>query len=276
MSSLKPIAMPFGLLAAFHAHHHLIAQMIRREVIGRYRGSVFGLLWSFLNPLFMLAVYTFVFSFIFKRNWATGAEQEGTVAFAVILFAGLIIHALFAELVGRAPGLIVSNKNYVKKVVFPLGTLPIIALGAALFHALVSVLVLLIIQFVISGTLPLTSLWLPVVLVPFLPLLLGFGWILASLGVYIRDINQLTKPLITAMLFLSPVFFPLTALPVAMQPYLFLNPLTLIIEQTREVLIFGNMPDFIALGKYSIVAIIIAAVGFFWFQKTRKGFADVL
>lgn len=276
MATIKPIASPLRLLPRFWANRSLIAQMIRREVVGRYRGSILGLLWSFLNPLFMLAVFTFVFSTVFKVRWGGGGEQAGTMAFAVILFAGLIVHGLFAEIAGRAPMLVVGNVNYVKKIIFPLEVLVVVTLGAALFHALISVLVLLIFQLIISGTLPLTALWLPMVLVPFALLLLGMGWILASLGVYLRDINQIIVPIITAMLFLSPVFFPASALPAAMQPYLFLNPLTLIIEQTREVLIFGRMPDFIALAIYTLVAIAIAAAGLFWFQKTRKGFADVL
>jgi len=178
---------------------------------------------------------------------------------------------------GRAPTLIVGNVNYVKKVVFPLAVLPIVALGAALFHALVSVIVLLIAQIILSGSLPpLTILWLPVVVAPFLFLLLGLTWWLASLGVYLRDINQILAPIITALLFISPIFFPSTALPEPLRPYLFLNPITVIVEQTREVLIFGNMPDFKALAIYSLVAIAIAIIGLFWFQKTRKGFADVL
>jgi len=257
-------------------HRSLIGQMVRREVVGQYRGSILGLLWSFLNPLFMLAIYTFVFSVVFKARW----NVEGSVNapnFAIILFSGLIIHGLLGEMLKRAPSLILSNVNYVKKVVFPLEVLPIVALGAALFHAFISVIVLLVAQIFLSGSLPpLTSLWLPVVIAPFLLLLLGLTWWLASLGVYLRDINQILAPIITALLFISPIFFPVSALPEPLRPYLFLNPITLIVEQTREVLIFGNMPDFKALAIYSFVAITFAVIGFFWFQKTRKGFADVL
>ena len=254
----------------------LILQMIRREVISRYQGSVLGLIWSFLNPLFMLAIYTFVFGVVFKARWNT----EGVANppnFAVILFSGLIVHGLLGEMFARAPTLIVSNVNYVKKVVFPLGILPIVALGNAVFHAFVSVIVLLVAQLVLSGTFPpLTTLWLPVVFAPFLLLLLGFGWGLASLGVYLRDINQILAPVITALLFVSPVFFPADSLPPAMRPYLLLNPISLIVKETREILIFGHMPDLKALAVYSAMAAIVALVGLFWFQKTRKGFADVL
>jgi len=235
-----------------------------------------GLVWSFLNPLFMLVIYTFVFSVVFKARWNVEGDNS-TVNFAIILFSGLIIHGLLGEMLGRAPSLIISNVNYVKKVVFPLAILPIVALGAALFHAFISVIVLLIAQIILSGGLPpLTILWLPVVIAPFLLLLLGLTWWLASLGVYLRDINQILAPIITALLFISPIFFPASALPEPLRPYLFLNPISLIVEQTREVLIFGNMPDFKALALYSLVAIAIAVIGFFWFQKTRKGFADVL
>lgn len=273
MTSQTKIAVSFNRISS---HHYLIKQMIWREIVGRYQGSVLGLFWSFLNPLFMLAIYTFVFGVVFKARWNIEG-QENAPNFAVILFSGLIVHALLGEMLGRAPALVVSNISYVKKVVFPLGILPVVALGAALFHAFVSVIVLLIAQIFLSGTLPtLTILWLPVVLVPYLLLLLGLSWGLASLGVYLRDISQILAPIVTALLFISPVFFPADALPEYLRPYLFLNPITLIVEQTREVLIFGHMPDFVALATYSVVAAFFAAAGYFWFQKTRKGFADVL
>jgi len=268
---------PMGLLQRFFSNRSLISQMTKREVIGRYQGSVLGLFWSFLNPLFMLVIYTFVFGIVFKARWGGSGEQASTTNFAIILFAGLIVHGLLGEMFARAPMLIVGNVNYVKKVVFPLEILPVVALGAALFHAFISVIVLLIAQIVLSATLPsITVLWLPVVVAPFLLLLLGFSWWLASLGVYLRDVNQILAPIITALLFISPVFFPSSSLPAPLRPYLFLNPITLIVEQTREVLIFGNMPDFFALAIYALVAVLFAALGLFWFQKTRKGFADVL
>ncbi len=267
--------MLFHLQGHFWRHRHLIWQMARREVIGRYRGSVLGLLWSFFNPLLMLAVYTFVFSVVFQARWGQG-ESGGRAEFAIILFAGLIVFNLFAEVINRAPGLIVSHANYVKKVVFPLEILPVVAAGSALFHTLVSLAVLLLAFALIHHSLPWTVLLFPVVLLPLVVLTIGLAWFLASLGVFLRDVAQTVGILTTALLFLSPIFFPASALPEMIRPFLFLNPLALVIEQTREVLIWGRVPDWLGLALYGVISLMVAGAGLLWFQKTRKGFADVL
>ena len=261
--------------ASLWRHRQLIARMTRREVAGRYRGSAMGLLWSLLTPLFMLLIYTFVFSVVFKARWGEGLEQ-GRGQFALILFAGLIVHGLFAEVLQRAPQLILAHTNYVKKVVFPLEVLPVVQLLAASFHALVSLGVLLLAQMVLGPAIPWTALFLPLVALPLLLLTLGLAWLLASLGVFVRDIAQGMGLLTSVLLFTAPVFFPLHALPVALQPWLQLNPLTFIIEQTRAVLIWGQLPNVGGLALYSLCALVVAMLGFAWFQKTRKGFADVL
>ncbi len=248
--------------------------MSRREIVGRYQGSVMGLLWSFLNPVFMLAVYTFVFSVVFKARWGAGEESRGQ--FAVVLFAGLIVHTLFSEVLNRAPQLILGNANYVKKVVFPLEVLPVVQLLAAAFHALVSIVVLLAAQWVFNGGVPWTVVLLPVVALPLLALTLGVAWMLSSLGVFVRDVGQTTVLATSVLLFLSPIFFPINALPANFQVWMHLNPLTFIIEQVRAVLVWGQQPDWIGLVQYSIAAVLIGWLGFAWFQKTRKGFADVL
>lgn len=267
-------------LGSLRSRLTLAAQLARREVLGRYRGSTLGMLWSLLTPLFMLAVYTFVFGTIFKARWMSpegGEASEPSMAkFAVILFTGLVIYQLFSEVINRAPGLVLANVNYVKKIVFPLEILPAVALGSALFHLIVSVMALFAFYPFVIGMPPPTVLLLPFVLAPFCVLILGLAWFLASLGVYLRDISQFLGTLVTAMMFLSPIFFPSTALPEWLRPYLFLNPIALPVEETRNVLIWGHLPDWTALGIYSVVATMIAALGFAWFQKTRKGFADVL
>jgi lipopolysaccharide transport system permease protein len=266
---------PLHLMRGLWHNRQLIWQMCKREVLSRYRGSVMGLLWSFFNPVFMLTIYTFVFSVIFKAKWEQ-THSDNKTEFAVILFAGLIIFNFFSEVINRSPDLIPSHVNYVKKVVFPIEILPVIAAGSALFHTLVSVIVLLVFQFYISLTLPVTALLLPVIMLPLLIQVMGCAWFLASLGVFLRDVGQTVGLLTTALLFLSPIFFPPSALPEQIQPYLFLNPLTFIIEQTRGILIFGEMPDWRGLGIYSLISLMVSWAGFFWFQKTRKGFADVL
>lgn len=259
-------------------HRNLIIQMTKREVVGRYRGSALGLAWSFLTPLLMLSVYTFVFSVVFKARWGISPEgvEESRMTFAIMLFVGLIVHGIFAEVLNRAPHLIIGNVNYVKKVVFPVEILPVISMCAALFHGIISLFVLLLVYTMVFGVPHWTIIFIPVVVAPLLILTLGIAWILASLGVFLRDVGQTIGILTTVMLFLSPVFFPLNALPEKIQPLIMANPLTFIIEQARDVLILGKLPDAQGLGIYTAVAVIMAWVGFAWFQKTRKGFADVL
>lgn len=234
-----------------------------------------GLGWSFFNPLLMLSVYTFFFSFVFKSRWGN-IQDAGHADFAIILFVGLIIHGLFAECINRAPALISSNVNYVKKMVFPLEVFPWIAMGSALFHTGISLGVLLLLQLIIVGSLQWTVIFLPLVVLPFIFVTLGFSWFLAATGVYLRDISQTTGLITSVMMFVSPVFYPIDTLPHNMQIFVMLNPLTLIIEESRKVLLFGQMPNWVALGIYSFISLAIAWIGFYWFQKTRKGFADVL
>ncbi len=269
-----PVALK-TLFSSFWQHRQLIWQMSQREVIGRYRGSILGLFWSFFQPIFMLAIYTFVFTVVFQAKWGQGASESKT-EFAVVLFAGLIVFNFFSEVVSRAPELIIGHTNYVKKVVFPLEILPIVAAGSALFHMLISVLVLLVFQGFVSQTFPLTVILLPIVIFPLLLLMLGCAWFLASLGVFLRDVGQIVGLLMTALLFMSPIFFPATAMPAQLRPYLLLNPLTFIIEQARGLLIWGQLPNWLGLAVYFIISGFVAWLGFCWFQKTRKGFADVL
>lgn len=248
--------------------------MVRREVIGRYRGSFLGLLWSFINPVLMLTVYTFVFGFVFKARWGQGDTDK--YEFALVLFTGLIVFNLFSECISRAPGLILSNVNYVKKVVFPLEILPWVALGSALFHTGINLFVLLIFLAVLGHDFSWTMLYLPLVLLPFLLLIMGLSWFFASIGVFIRDVGQLVGMALTVLMFMSPIFYPLSALPETVSYYLFLNPLTFVIEQVRNILLWNLQPNWNYLAIYSITSLVIAWLGRLWFEKTRKGFADVL
>jgi lipopolysaccharide transport system permease protein len=267
-------ATPREIVASLWRNRSLLKASIKREVLGRYRGSVMGVLWSFFNPVFMLIVYTFVFSVVFKARWSAGSDSK--TEFALVLFAGMIVFNLFSECINRAPGLIVGNQNYVKKVVFPLEILPWVGLGAALFHGAVSLGVWLVAYFVFFGLPHATVLYFPLILLPFALFIMGLSWTLASLGVYLRDVSQFTGLLTTVLMFLSPLFFPASALSEAYRPLLYMNPLTPVIEQTRDVLFWGKAPDFAMLGIYLVATTLIAWLGFAWFQKTRKGFADVL
>lgn len=255
-------------------NRNLVWQMTKRDVVGRYRGSFMGLLWSFLNPLFMLTIYTLVFGYVFKNKWSEG--NTGVLEFSSILFAGLIVFNLFSECVSRAPSLILNNVSFVKKIVFPLEILPWVTIGASLFHAALSLMVLLTFHFLIHPSLPWTALFLPLVFLPLVLFILGISWFLAGLGVYVRDVTQTIGIIIPALMFLSPIFYPMTAVPKGLHFIGYINPLCFIIEQTRGVLLWGKAPQFIELGIYFLVSWIIAWLGFSWFQKTRNGFADVI
>jgi homopolymeric O-antigen transport system permease protein len=263
------------LFASFWRNRQLILQMTKREVVGRYRGSVMGLAWSFFNPLLMLAVYTFVFSVVFKARWSVVGE-ENKIDFAILLFVGIIVYGVFAECANRAPGLILANVNFVKKVVFPLEILPWVTMGSTLFHAGISLLVLLLAQLLLNHTMPFTAIFFPLIILPLLLATMGGAWFLSAIGVYLRDVSQSVGIFTTVLMFLSPVFYPLAALPGRYQAWVKLNPLTFILEEGRKSLIFGQLPDGLGWGIHMLVSIAIAWMGFWWFQKSRKGFADVL
>lgn len=267
-------ATPAEMLTSAWRHRELIKASTKREVLSRYRGSFLGLLWSFFTPLFMLAVFTFVFSVIFQARWGGGSGSK--TEFALLLFAGLLVFNLFAECINRSPGLILANVNYVKKVVFPLEILPVVGLLTGLFHTLISFSVWMLFYIIFFGMPHLTVLYLPLVLMPFCFLLLGLSWALASLGVFLRDVSQVIGVMTTALMFLSPIFYPVTAFPQDYRFVLYLNPITTVVEQARNVLFWGQAPDFLMLGVYWLATLGMAWLGFAWFQKTRKGFADVL
>lgn len=255
---------------------YLIWQLAKRDVASRYRGSMLGLLWSFGRPVLMLAVYTFVFSVIFKVRWHQGDVQDNRVNFAIVLFAGLIVHGLLAECMTRAPTLVLSNVNYVRKVIFPLDSLTYVMLVSALFHTGISFIVMLAAQLIFVGLPPLTFLLLPLVLLPMIPLCLATGWILSSIGVFLRDIGEISAIMVTILLFLSPIFFPVQQFPEQLRFLLYYNPLTLIIEAVRDVAVFGRQPDWLGLGLYTALATLLAQAGFWLFNKSRRGFSDVM
>lgn len=265
---------PLSLIRSLWHYRQLIAAMTKREVIGRYRGSVMGLAWSFFNPILMLAVYTFVFSEVFQSRWPGQDTSKG--GFAILLFVGMIVHGLFSECANRSASLIIANGNYVKKVIFPLEILTVVTLGSALFHTCISLIVLLGAQFLLTHQLHLSALFFPLILMPLLIATLGISWWLAALGVYLRDVGQVIGVLTTVLLFLSPVLYPVAALPEVYQPWLKLNPLTYIIEESRNVLLFGLSPQWGSLTVAMLIGLAIAVGGFWFFQKTRKGFADVI
>ena len=228
-----------------------------------------------IQQILMLLIYTFVFSYIFNVRW--GVEQTGSkIQFALILYIGLIAHGMIAEVLNAAPNIIFNNSNYVKKVIFPLEILPVVSLGVALFHGLTSFIVLLIALLLTEGTFNWTIIFVPLIITPFLFIILGLALMLSSFGLFLRDIGQLIGVLVVALLFLCPIFYPISSIPDELQTAILINPLSLIVEELRQVVIFGNLPNFMALSIYSLVSFVICWIGFIWFQKTRETFADVL
>lgn len=233
-----------------------------------------GLAWALVQPIFMLAIYTFVFSEVFKARWPGGSGSR--VEFALVLFSGLLVFNLFSEVFNRAPSLIVGNPSYVKKVVFPLEVLPWVSVLTAMFSLAIHLMVWLVFYLVSTGLPPLTTLLTPLVMLPVILFMTGLAWLLSALGVFLRDTAQITAIITTAVMFLTPIFYPIEAIPASLRPFLNINPLAPIVAQMRDVLIWGKGLDPV---MYPICLLVSAAVfffGFSFFQRTRKGFADVL
>jgi lipopolysaccharide transport system permease protein len=255
-------------------HRDIIRSLMRREIDARFRGTFGGVAWYVLNNLALLALYTLVFGIVFDVRWP--GARGGTGDFALRLFVGLILFNLVSENLVRAPTLIVGNANYVKKIVFPLEVLPIVAVGATLFNAAIAFAVLLTVMLLLGHPFHPTILLAPLVLVAVLPWLLGASWILASLGVFVRDIGQVLPLVSTALLFLSPVFFPRDALPPLLQVAMLLNPLSAPIEAARDLVLAGRLPPLLPLVALTAGGLVLAAIGLKWFRLSKRGFADVL
>jgi lipopolysaccharide transport system permease protein len=266
---------PLALARNLWRHRDLIRQFTRREIEGRYRGSFLGIFWSFINPLVLLLIYTFVFGVVFQARWPQ-ARSDSLAEFAIVLFCGMVAFNVFGECATRAPGLIIGVPNYVKKVVFPLETLAVSALGAALFHGLVGLVILLVANLLVNGTLHWTLVLLPLVLLPLVLLSLGVSWLLASLGVFIRDIGQAIGLLVQVLFFLTPIFYAFESIPAPLQPLIRLNPLASVVENCRRVVLWGMLPSWPRLGLWILATSAVAVLGYAWFMKTKKGFADVI
>jgi len=256
------------------AHRNLIWQFARREVLGRYRGSVLGVGWTVLTPMAMLAVYTLVFRHIFKAKWP--GVEDGNMSFALNLFAGLLVFNWAAEFLSRAPRLMTDQPNLVTKVVFPLQVLPWSSLLSSFFHVMVSCAVWLAGCLLFGQGMHVAWLALPLVFLALVPSLLGFGWALSALGVYFRDLPEIVGLFMGMMLFLTPVFFPLSVLPDFLQVWVAFNPLATPIEALRQIGLMGQWPQFASLLQLFLGGVGVALFGAWLFEKSRKGFADVL
>jgi lipopolysaccharide transport system permease protein len=268
---------PVGLRAfasAFLAHASLLWQFARREISGRYRGSLIGFGWAVLNPLLLLAIYTFVFSVVFRIRWDEPVGNR--FGFALIVYAGMLVHGFFAECMTRAPTLVVDHRNLVKRVVFPLEILPWSTLIVATFHFAVGILLIAAALLVTTGAIPATAVALPLVFLPLALLALGVTYAFAALGVYLRDLSQVVGFLALTLLFISPVFYPASAVPEAWRFVIAMNPIAALMEMLRNVLLFGRWPSGVALATMWGLGIFVSWIGFYGFQRTRRGFSDVL
>jgi lipopolysaccharide transport system permease protein len=265
---------PVAAFACAWNHRRLILRLARREIEARYRGSILGLLWSIVSPLLMLSVYTFVFSTVFRGRWSQSAGTTGE--FALLLFSGLIVVSMFIECVNRAPSLMLENGSYIKRVIFPLEILPWVVLAVAAFNAAVSLVALAAFYVVVLGPPPATAMLFPVLLIPLALTTLGFTWFLASIGVFLRDIRQMIGIATTMLVFVSPVFYPLEAVPEPYRRLIRLNPLTWVLEDTKAVLFWGRWPSWSGCAAQLVFGVIVMSLGFWWFMRTRKAFADVV
>jgi lipopolysaccharide transport system permease protein len=268
-------ANPLHLGAALIRHRGLIRQFTVREVRARYQGSMLGILWSFLTPVGMLAAYTFVFRYVMKSRWSI-AQDESALQFGLTLFIGLLLFSLCSEAVTRAPGLILSHPNFVKKVVFPLEILPVTSALASLTHILASLAIAFVVAACVSEHIGWQALWFPAILCPYAGFVIGVSWFLASLGVFLRDLGPTVVIGMQLLIFLSPVFYPLAAVPEPWHSLMQLNPLAFVVENGRRVLLWDSPPNLPALGVFALISGVVLQAGYIWFMKSKRAFADVV
>ena len=274
--SFATLLNPLWIARRLWLYRELIVQLTTREITRRYRDAYLGFLWPFLTPLFMLLIYTFVFSIVFRARWGHLNESQDLVQFALTIFAGLIPFTLFSEVMNGAPRLILSAPNYVKKVVFPLEIFPVIILGSALFHSLISVGILLTGIIIWQQSLSPMVVLLPLAYLPLMLLVMGLGWFLASLGVYVRDMQHSIALIVQVLFFMSPIFYPISAVPERFRLILYLNPLTTILDGFRRILLWQQPLSWPLWAIWSAISLAVAVLGFVWFIKTKDGFADVI
>lgn len=260
--------------AAFGRHRNLTRELVRNEILGRYRGATFGMLWSLLSPFMMLVVYTIAFGSILKGRWPQVGDTHAE--FGLVIFVGIFVHGFFGECFTRAPRLMLENSNYVKRVVFPLDILPWTMVLAGLFHLAMNVVVFCLLSFFVYQQLSPLVLLLPLVLAPLVLLNVAVSWVMSSLGVYLRDIAQVAPVVATAMFFLSSAIIPVDAVPEKYQLVFKLNPLTFFIDQARAVALWGQQPDWSGLAWYAVGSLVAVFAAHAWFRSTSRGFADVL
>lgn len=255
------------------ARADLIFSFAKRDLLGRYKGSALGIAWAVLTPIVMIAIFTFIFAGIFGARFGINDSHWD---YALYLFCGLLPWSMFQETVQQSSNTIVANANLVKRVVFPLETLPAAQAFAAVGNQLFATIALLIATIVIRQNLHLTALWLPVLLIPQLLFALGAAWLIASLGVFLRDIAQGITLLLMAWMYLTPIIYPESIVPERFRWFIGINPFTALIRSYRRIFLDGLAPDWRGLLYFALVALVVFVFGYWWFARTRKNFADVI
>ena len=266
---------PFGTLGGIWKGRDLLGQLVRRNIEIRYKGTMMGLVWMVVTPLVMLAVYTFVFGVVFKARWGASLG-DSKAAFALIMFCGMTVFNIFAESVNGSVGIVTGNPNYVKKVVFPLELLPVSAVLSACFFGLIWIGILLLGIVIFLHKFCLAAVCLPLIFIPLILFSCGFAWFVASLGVFLRDLAHVVGILLQVLYFMTPIFYSVEMVPESFRHLLLLNPLTSLVQSAQKVLLLGQWPDWLLLGIVTIHSMVIFQFGYFWFMKTKRGFADVL
>jgi lipopolysaccharide transport system permease protein len=251
----------------------LVFSFAKRELLGRYKGSALGIAWAVLTPVVMIAIFTFIFAGIFGARFNPNQSHWD---YALYLFCGLLPWSMFQESVQQSATTIVTNSNLVKRVVFPLETLPAAQVFAALGNQLFATVALLVATIIIRQRLELTALWLPILLIPQLLFALGAAWLIASLGVYLRDIAQGMTLLLMAWMYLTPIIYPESIVPERFRPFIDLNPFTSLVRNYRHIFLDGLAPDWRGLVYFTTISTIVFIFGYWWFARTRRGFADVV
>jgi lipopolysaccharide transport system permease protein len=269
-SFTKALAQP---ALAVWRNRSLIESLVRRDILARYRGSFGDVLWTLLNPLLLMATYFFVFGVVLQARFGADPSRSG---FVLYFLAGMLPWLAFSEAAGRAPHVILEHRNFVKKLVFPVETLPVSQVAAALVTEAFALAVFMLVLIVTRGGVPLTASWLPLLLVPQVLFTLGICWFLAALGVFVRDLSQVIGFLLTLWFFLTPICYPETSLPPSALDILSLNPIYVLVRGYRDVFLESRHPDWASVAKLWAVAGLVLVFGHAWFYKLRRSFADVI
>ncbi|MEX2607380.1 MAG: ABC transporter permease [Kiritimatiellia bacterium] len=263
-----------GFVYSFYQLRHLWATLTHREILSRYRGSMLGILWSLITPLILIATYTLVFVFFFKNTWSQDHTQPGY--FVIMLFCGLIPFNLFSEVISRSPSIILSFPNYVKRIAFPVHLLPAVLIGSSLFHMIMALFILFPGIFYLTGRIPPTAAYLPLIWVPFVIFTLSLSLALAAVGVFIRDLNHGVGLVLNILFFLSPIIYPATLVPERWRLLLWLNPIACAVIQIRETCVVGQPLDWVIWSGQMIGSILFLILVAAWYHRISRRFADVM